>query len=183
LFNIQGTPGKVLSIENVFFRFFQFSIFEQHCTHKLCFKIKFQKCFFCPPPIILRVPNENASGPKHASYSEPLWGPLLFRRGPSIISTGPSIISKWPLQNLYGALSLSLRGPSVISQGPQRGPLIIPKGPSRISQGPQRGPLIISTAPLQNELLAPSGAHHSFCRSKTTLSLMKTKPTPPNLWE
>jgi hypothetical protein len=81
--------------------------------------------------------------PNNASYSEPLWGPLLFRRGPSIISTGPSIISKWPLQNLYGAVSLSLRGPSRISCWPLRGQWC------------------------------------SFCRSKTTLSLMKTKPTPP----
>ena len=42
LFNIQGTPGKVLSIENVFFRFFNFpflnNIVYTDCALKLRFK-------------------------------------------------------------------------------------------------------------------------------------------------
>lgn len=59
-----GDPRKSPLYRKCIFSIFQFSIFEQHCIHRLCFKITFQKCFFCPPPIILRVPNENTSGPK-----------------------------------------------------------------------------------------------------------------------
>ncbi len=79
-----------------------------------------------------------------------LRGPLLFLRAPFIISTGG-------LHNFSGGALLFLRAPLLFLRGLQN-ELLVPSGPM---EG------------------APSGAHQSFCRSKTALSLVKTKPIPP----